>query len=928
MKQLTGGTSKQDIKRGFAVVETSGVTRYFIARNAQEYSLWKREISEAITRCSDQEAATLVNNDLLNRSEMDVKRDIALEDCVESASGNGRLHRGLGNRLASSIQSAKLKAKEFSDRRNRTISNDSLEDFEDDNENEQRDRVVSYDDWSQSGDQESVSRRAQLGNKLSGMGQATKSRLGSAIQSARQKGAEISKRREKLDSEINDSYHGKGDTKETFEVSTEASWNDGQGHRRRLQLGSKLGSAIQRAKTGGLTGIRGKLVGIAQYEDETDPEHSTSHDSVEIGNARIVGKIQSYWSCQACTFINSLEGSCEVCGTQQNASLEAYLPSQRESNWSEMGIKPNDPQEAVLNTIETSEVAPDTESSPLNRLTPFEQSYSRRNSRFGFRRRQEEVTDDSVFGGDSVVLKNICAIHESPTGEREPKYDVVPLKLLQGKWIVFVGYKNARTTSSKARKSNDHLNQELGSPQRRVEGQMDGVESESVQQLQSPKSHEHKLGNSQSCDEQTDSQSCDEQTDGSISKVIPTFDVRVFRAASLQGSPEVTKPLTLGDIASLFTDLSEAMERALPQLIDNRFYEESQKQDHSKQDVVERVLVLGRILGGMLECDDRDEVRNYQSDLLEAFLNALLECPLPVEALLSLSDTLGISASTVDAPAPASTIDSKKTENESPPRNNDTDPLPYHRPTTILSLLSACQSELLSIENEISMQKTKKSNDSVSATTLSISPQPKRRIHFDPILPPSLTHLLHDAIHDVLIHVMAERDEAHAQLIGANVMHIHSLERERKKNEKLAAEVQMREELAKIQAKQDLNQPNLAILFSGLPDDRMAKMRKEVDLKIEALHQVYRSHASTEEEMTQLCCQLAHEIATKTSYALEIERLKNVKGTEADERIALQEELKRVKERLALEEKEKREAMKEADKWKAKYENSKSRKNE
>jgi hypothetical protein len=914
IKQLAGGTSKQDTKRGFAVVEVSGVTRYFIARNAQEYSLWTREIAETIRSCSDPEVVAEMSDDLINSSETEINRDGASDDYLGSASGNGRRHRGLGNRLASSIQSAKLRAKEFTDRRGRTISNDSLEDFEDDNENEQaRDRVVSFDDWSQGGDQESVSRRAQIGKKLSGVGQATKSRLGSAIQSARQKGADISKRRKWHESESNDLLHGNADTKETFEDSIEASWNDGQAPRRRLQLGSKLGSAIQKAKAGGLTGFRSKLGGISPNQDDTVRDVSMCHNSTEAGNSRTTGNIQSYWSCEACTFVNSLEGSCEMCGTPRKTSLVKSLPLETESNSFEVRIMPNDPQEAPGNA---AEVVPDTQSCDFHGTASIENS-NRRNSRFGFRRRQEEATDDSVFGGDSVVLKNVYASNRSPTSDRGPNDATVPLKMLQGKWIVAVGITNAQITTSKPERSTEHLDQRLGSFQKIDEGEMDGVKAQCLEEQKCQQIEEHNHGNSQNGDNPSDS---------SVSTIIPTFDVRVFRASSLSGPPESTSQLTLGVITNLFTDLSEAVEGALPQLIDSRFYEESHQQEYSKQDVVEKVLVFGRILSGMLECDDRNEVRNYQSDLLEGFLNALLECPLPVEALLSLSETLGIAASTVDAPAQTCTIVREKIETNNVLKDCDTEPLSYDRPTTILSLLSACQSELQRIENETAIRKTNKNNDSLSVTKL--PPQLTNGMCFDPILPPSLTNILHDSIHDVLLHVMAERDEAHAQLIGANVMHIHSLERERKKNEKLSAEVQMREELAKIQAKEDLNQPNLAILFGGKPDDRMAKMRKEVDLKIEAFHQVYRSHSSTEEEMTQLCTQLANEIATKTSYALEIERLKDLKRTEADERSALREELKRVKEMLAAEEKHKWEAKKEADQWKAMYESMNTRKNE
>ena len=177
------------------------------------------------------------------------------------------------------------------------------------------------------------------------------------------------------------------------------------------------------------------------------------------------------------------------------------------------------------------------------------------------------------------------------------------------------------------------------------------------------------------------------------------------------------------------------------------------------------------------------------------------------------------------------------------------------------------------------------------------------------------------------MNTMAERDEAHAQLIGSNVMHLHSLERERKKNEKLELDIKMRQEIARIRLRQDLQQPNIANFF-GKPDDRAEKMRKEIDLKIEAFHTMYSSNSAGEEELTQLTDQLSSEISVKTSHALEIERLKKVRGTErkteATEKEAMKEELRRVKELLAAEEKRSADALKEAQKWKALYENQTS----
>ena len=53
MQKITDSNSRHEIKKGFAIIESSGLTRYFIANNTQEYKLWKKEITSAIVLFSD-----------------------------------------------------------------------------------------------------------------------------------------------------------------------------------------------------------------------------------------------------------------------------------------------------------------------------------------------------------------------------------------------------------------------------------------------------------------------------------------------------------------------------------------------------------------------------------------------------------------------------------------------------------------------------------------------------------------------------------------------------------------------------------------------------------------------------------------------------------------------------------------------------------
>ena len=64
----------------------------------------------------------------------------------------------------------------------------------------------------------------------------------------------------------------------------------------------------------------------------------------------------------------------------------------------------------------------------------------------------------------------------------------------------------------------------------------------------------------------------------------------------------------------------------------------------------------------------------------------------------------------------------------------------------------------------------------------------------------------------------------------------------------------------------------VASLF-GKPDDKVMRMYKEIDSKIEKVHHILRNDDG-DAEIVELCSQLAGEIEAKTSFALEIERLK------------------------------------------------------
>jgi hypothetical protein len=300
-----------------------------------------------------------------------------------------------------------------------------------------------------------------------------------------------------------------------------------------------------------------------------------------------------------------------------------------------------------------------------------------------------------------------------------------------------------------------------------------------------------------------------------------------------------------------------------------------------------------------------------EAELFESFLNSVLACPLPIDALAAISEVLGIDSSTID-------VGSQNQRNDSAqrairPDDNLATELTTKRSETMLSLLRAYETDLLRAENTkqpvvvsqaINRQGTlPKSHEHTNKTAW---------IH-EPTVPASVTERFQEAMHEALMNVMSERDEAHARLISANVLHIHELEQEKRKNERLRIEMQVSEEAAK------LRRPlNVANLFAKFDDAKT----KQLEAKLQSFEQILKTNS--DDEMASLSQQLAVEISTKTAHALEIARLKETmeitnanRGAEKD---ALKEELRRLKQLLLKEQENREMADQEAGHWKSSYE--------
>ena len=473
LRLLAGGRSRQDIKRAFAIVESSGMTRYFVARNAQEFVLWSKEIASSIRAYSDADVVAEMEREInLAMSSMAPSKDELEED--DGIDENGQRKRGIGNRLASVYQSAKQKSKSLSERRGRASSNDSLDYLDDEEEDVQSSSLnddiesnsnTNYEETTDSDG--NVLKRVQIGKKLSVVGQATKNRFGSAIQSARQKGTEISSRRRRIDSESDGSFRGDslhdGSIDAPLDLIAEDAATNRQDEigdnvapepRRARQLGNKLGSALQNARNkvketgekqgGRLVGIRGKIGGLAQNRNESAPEGPAQQGVRQIDTEIPEDNVASFWTCEACTFINhSVENERMVCGMCGAERKTLFTPTMSNEPKAVAPLSPSNALKSGLPSSQSKNSLGETLQGPagaesFNRSSSFDQNNTRRNPRFNFRKRQEEVTDDSVFGGEPFTLKNVHVSNQVPPSLGSLDLSDIPLKTFEGDWTVVV----------------------------------------------------------------------------------------------------------------------------------------------------------------------------------------------------------------------------------------------------------------------------------------------------------------------------------------------------------------------------------------------------------------------------------------------------------------------------------------------------------
>lgn len=313
------------------------------------------------------------------------------------------------------------------------------------------------------------------------------------------------------------------------------------------------------------------------------------------------------------------------------------------------------------------------------------------------------------------------------------------------------------------------------------------------------------------------------------------------------------------------------------------------------------------------------------AEIIESFLNSLVQCPLTDEVSSLLAGLLGIGTDyegvqRSQLPIYNQEMDPVNTSKSSVTQSitGDDEPTLGH-PSAVFSLLSACETQMLRAASTGSDRETSDTAGTTRSHIGSLIPSAAVKTNiYDPLIPPTFFEQVQASMHEALVSAMAERDEAHAQLIASNILHVHELEQERRKNERLRIEQEIQEEARRLQ------QPNVGNFFQNLNDDRQ---RRQLEAKLKNFERILSKNS--DEELYAICQQLAGEISAKTSHALEIARLKEEreleKRNELAEKFGLKSELERVKQ-ILMEERAKLELKTvEAAKWKMCYEDATSK---
>ncbi|CAB9500363.1 expressed unknown protein [Seminavis robusta] len=420
------------------------------------------------------------------------------------------------------------------------------------------------------------------------------------------------------------------------------------------------------------------------------------------------------------------------------------------------------------------------------------------------------------------------------------------------------------------------------------------------------------------------------------------FSIRVFDVASNDDHrvPRLEVFKTFSEVVGFHAEVSEVVGDLLQHPL---FHEKSWERNAAGEmssglqnalgiSPLDGIRISGAFLAGLVEARSGASPAAVPSsrcaEALTDFLNAALECPLSSAGHYALREFLSLQdVSSKEVWSDLGCDDIVTSEQGADGEMGKGSDLPLERShrnsaeapkktDALMELSSKCMGELVLAEQNGRLA----TNLLDSLSTINES---SGQVTFlEPLLPNHVTENLQEAMHAALMKVMAERDEAHAQLVSASVLHAHTLEQEKKKVQRLTAKL----DLAKANNLKQHQGPMAPI--GPLFGDRRKRIQEEQEEREKLLKIELSMQQNADAEIVALCNQLSGEIAARTQAALEVIRLKESRKIErqheAEEKQALREELGRLKERLAMEEQKVQEAQREKERWQQYYELAKA----
>ena len=194
LRQLAGGRRKRDLKRAFALIDGTGARYFLVAGSDRDYNSWVRQLQDAIRVCSPNgPAAELEDMSESHHSESFLDRSRHSIDSALNRSGHGR---PLGKSISRAVMAAKATGRAVADRRRRNNVEQVQSETQSTDASDLPDSIRVENEAVEGESEASTPGRGQpFRNRFAGVGQATKSRFGNALQNARQKGKDVAERR-------------------------------------------------------------------------------------------------------------------------------------------------------------------------------------------------------------------------------------------------------------------------------------------------------------------------------------------------------------------------------------------------------------------------------------------------------------------------------------------------------------------------------------------------------------------------------------------------------------------------------------------------------------------------------------------------------------------------------------------------------------